>query len=90
MPDGRGGVLPTIKQPITPGTLAPLTTDLGRTNLASMEGQRAGLPRLVLQQPSNVQQGFNRQSSQPSLFFHGNTSVVRPVRQVCQVGTAGS
>ena len=85
VPDGKGGVLPTIRQPVTPympggvATSQPgdLATNQRRFTIATMQSQPAGVPPpLVVQQPS----GLTKQLSQSSVL---SLQPVRPVRQVC-------
>ncbi len=81
VPDGKGGVLPTIKQPITPGNqmLAFPGTGQRRFTVSSMDEKSSALPPpLVTQVPSTNSYGMSRQTSQTSNIL----TAVRPVRQV--------
>jgi len=77
VPDGKGGVLPTIRQPVGPGVPGDVATNQRRFTIATMDAPPAGIPPpLVVQQPS----GMTRQTSQTSTF---SLQLPRPARQVC-------
>lgn len=71
VPDGKGGVLPTIKQPLSPGEAPPTAMEARKLSLGAV-----GVPPLVLQQTTPTHT-FIRQP-----FSFTSNSEPRPIRQV--------
>lgn len=80
VPDGRGGVLPTIKRPLPGSGFSPVTEESRMLGYPTSPNYNAP-PPLVPQRPSQLNTMSRQASSTSTSFFLGNPST-RPMRQV--------
>ena len=80
VPDGRGGVLPTIKRPLPGSGFSPVTEESRMLGYPTSPSNNAP-PPLVPQRPSQLNSLSRQSSSSNTAFFFGNPST-RPMRQV--------